>query len=175
VTSFSRCGKEPERRGRKDYEGLTDMTIKYYGFDSSKYQTKDTLVYRFKIWRIFFIITIFLYLLNCVNKEMNFNKAKWNAQTGGFYKYRENMVNDLMKTYLRKGMTYVQVTELIGIPENNIKVNENTVVYEIMQNFGTDIDPIETKYLKIEITKDSLVKSYILEHWKKNNTVKAIN
>lgn len=36
-----------------------------------------------------------------------------------------------------------------------------------MEDFGGDIDPIETKILMIELTNDSLVQNFKIEHWKK--------
>lgn len=39
------------------------------------------------------------------------------VRVDGFYEYRESMVNDLMNNNLEKGMTYKQMTDLIGEPE----------------------------------------------------------
>jgi hypothetical protein len=85
----------------------------------------------------------------------------------GCYKNRENMSNDLLKNILKKGMKYKHLTELIGKPENYANLENNTIAYTIMQSCEYNIDPIETKILKIELSKDSLVKSFRIEHWKR--------
>jgi len=72
-----------------------------------------------------------------------------------------------VKNHLRKGMTYKQLTDLIGSPENYADLDKNTVIYGVMEDFGWDIDPVETKTLKIKLTNDSLVKDYKIELWKK--------
>ncbi|AOW18411.1 hypothetical protein LPB03_13525 [Polaribacter vadi] len=118
-----------------------------------------------KIIKIVAVGILFL-STNCGIKETEFNKQKWNDQTDGFYENRKNMVKDLLKNHLTKGMKYSQLTELIGEPENYANLKDNTVAYRIMENYGWNIDPIETKILKIELTKDSLVKKYKIEHWK---------
>ena len=62
---------------------------------------------------------------------MEFEKSKWNERFDGFYKYRENMVQDLMGNYLEKGMELKRVIELLGEPENyqNKKENEKLIKY----------------------------------------------
>ncbi len=119
-----------------------------------------------KITQIFFILILFT-ISSCGIKETKFDQNKWNKRIDGFYEYRENMVNDLIKNHLRKGMTYKQLTNLIGPPENYTDLDKNTVIYNVMEDFGWDIDPVETKTLKIELINDSLVKNYKIEHWKK--------
>lgn len=57
---------------------------------------------------------------------MEFDKSKWNERFDGFYKYRENMVQDLMESHIKKGMSLKNVIDLLGEPENyqNNKTNE---------------------------------------------------
>ena len=88
-------------------------------------------------------------------------------KTESCYINRENMSNDLLKNILKKGMKYKHLIELIGKPENYANLENNTIAYTIKQYCGSNIDPIETKILKIELSKDSLVKSYRIEHWKR--------
>ena len=82
------------------------------------------------------------------------------------YANRESMVADLMDSHLRQGMTYKEVVELLGKPENYANIQSNTIGYEIMVDYGWDIDPVEGKTLYIELTNDSIVKDFRLEKWK---------
>ena len=121
---------------------------------------------KFKLIKNIFVISFLLLISSCGIKEIKFDKSKWNESFDGFYKYRENMVSDLIDNHLQKGMTYKQVIDLIGKPENFGNLKNNTIGYTIMEDYGWDIDPVETKTLIIEITKDSLVKNFKIEHWK---------
>lgn len=115
------------------------------------------------------IVILFISILifaSCESSEMKFNKSKWEEQSDGFYEHREKMVNDLTKNHLRKGMTYEELVNMLGTPENYADMEINTIVYTIMEYYGSNIDPIETKTLRIKLTKDSLVEDYKIIHWK---------
>jgi len=106
-------------------------------------------------------------LLSCGVKEMEFEKSKWNDRFDGFYEYRENMVQDLMENHLAKGMELKKVVELLGEPGNYQNKKDNEITYEIMVDYGWNIDPMEGKELYIEFDKDSTVIDFRLEHWGK--------
>jgi len=99
-------------------------------------------------------------------KEKEFDKSKWNERFDGFYEYRDNMVQDLMDNHLTKGMDLNEVIELIGAPGNYQNEKPNEITYEIMVDYGWNIDPMEGKELYIEYDKDSIVTDFRLEHWK---------
>lgn len=105
-------------------------------------------------------------LSSCGVKEMKFDKSKWNERFDGFYEYRENMVQDLMENHLEKGMELKKVVELLGEPGNYHNKKENEIIYEIMVDYGWNIDPMEGKELYIEFNKDSIITDFKLEHWK---------
>jgi hypothetical protein len=107
------------------------------------------------------------FLGSCGTEQLDFEKSKWNESVDGFYEYRESMAKDLMENHLEKGITYQQLTDLIGEPENFANLKENTIGYTLMENYGWDIDPVETKTLMIELTADSLVQDFNIKHWKK--------
>ena len=100
-------------------------------------------------------------LSGCEIKEMEFDKSKWNERFDGFYEYRENMVQDLMENHLEKGMEFKKVIELLGEPGNYQNKKENEITYEIMVDYGWNIDPMEGKELYIEFDKDSTVFSCV--------------
>ena len=96
---------------------------------------------------------------------MEFDKSKWNERIDGFYKYRENMVQDLMEVHLKTGMELKNVIDLLGKPENYHNKKSNEIIYEIMVDYGWNIDPIEGKELHFEFDKDSTVTDIRLKHW----------
>jgi len=118
-----------------------------------------------KILNRFVILTILFLLTSCGVKEMEFDKSKWNKRFDGFYEYRENMVQDLMENHLEKGMEIKKVIELLGEPGNYHNKKENEIIYEIMVDYGWNIDPMEGKELHIEFDKDSILTNYKLVHW----------
>lgn len=76
------------------------------------------------------------------------------------------MVRDLMDNHLHMGMSYGELTDLIGMPENYGNMKPGVVAYEIMVDYRWDIDSVERKTLVISLSKDSTVTGYKLEHWK---------
>ncbi|OQA94485.1 MAG: Outer membrane protein assembly factor BamE [Bacteroidetes bacterium ADurb.Bin217] len=117
--------------------------------------------------RLILLSFVFFFITACGVEEIKFDKNKWNEKDDIIYKYRENMVNDLMVNHLKKGMPYKQIIDLLGEPVVYSEMDTNIVSYEIIEKYGWDIDPIEMKYLLIELTKDSLIKDFKIEHWKR--------
>lgn len=117
------------------------------------------------IWHAVLIVMV-LFVVSCGTKEKNFEKSAWDEEIDGYYINRESMVNDLMTKHLHIGMSYKDLTALVGPPENFGNLKQNTIGYEIMVDYGWDIDPVEGKTLYIELSKDSTVIGYKLEHWK---------
>lgn len=111
-------------------------------------------------------IVFFGILLSCGPGEKKFDKSTWNQRADIFYANRESMVRDLMDNHLHIGMSYTELTELIGKPENYANMKPDVVAYEIMVDYGWDIDPVEGKTLVISLSKDSTITGYKLEHWK---------
>lgn len=114
----------------------------------------------------FYITFLLLTILCCGHKDTVFDKAKWSQKIDGFYQYRDEIVEDLISNHLRKGMSYKELQNLLGEPENYTDLEENTIAYGIMEDYGWNIDPVETKTLRIELTEDSLVSGYKIIHWK---------
>jgi hypothetical protein len=105
-------------------------------------------------------------LFSCESKDVRFNKISWNEKNDGFYTNRKEMVNDLISNHLHKGMSYEELVEKLGTPENYSEMDANTIAYAIVEDYGWDIDPVETKILRIKLSKDSLVEDYEIIHWK---------
>jgi hypothetical protein len=104
---------------------------------------------------------------SCDSRNKKFNKTEWEERIDGFYTNREQMVDDIIKNHLHKGMSYDKIINLLSEPENYEDTEPNTMRYEIMKDFGWDIDPVEIKTLVLRISKDSTYLDYKIEHWEK--------
>ena len=112
---------------------------------------------------IFYIFLCFLFVA-CNQK---FEKEEW-KNDDFIYARRERMVKDLMDNHLKKGMKYKEVIDLLGRGENGKNDSLTTIYYDVMVDFGWNIDPQRTKTLCIEFTSDSTVKEFRLEKWEKH-------
>ncbi len=113
------------------------------------------------------IILGFFFFVSCEGRKLEFDRSNWNTIVDGIYKYREQMVDDLIQNHLKKGMSRRELIELIGDPENIQMMENNTIGYIIMEDYSRDIDPVETKTLIIQFTNDSLISDYEIQHWKR--------
>lgn len=119
-----------------------------------------------KNFLLIFLGACLLTFFSCGIGQKKFDSTQWNKKSDQFYLNRESMVDDLMKNHLRKGQAYKEVILLLG-EYNDISTTEPyTISYEIMVDYGRDIDPVEGKDLYIKFTKDSTIVTYWLEHWK---------
>ena len=107
-----------------------------------------------------------LFFASCGVEQKKFDKNIWNDMDDIMYSDRESMISDLMENYLRHGMTYKEVVELLGKPEKYANIKLITIGYEIMVDYGWNIDPVKGKTHYIELTNDSLVNDFKLEEWK---------
>ena len=141
----------------------TSMRTDFYRtFNISQTYFKEQKLKNIK--RIIFITFLFV-IASCGVKEMKLDKSKWNERFDGIYENRENMVNDLIENHLNKGMSYKNIIDLLGEPGNYADLKPNEIVYEIMVDYGWNIDPMEGKDLYLEFGKDSTLTNSRLEHW----------
>lgn len=113
------------------------------------------------------IIILFLLLssiFSCKNQATKFDKILWNKKEDIFFDNRKDIVDDLMKNHLRRGMHYKQVTMLLGDPQ--YKQDSTEISYEIFVDFGLNIDPIKSSSLVL-LFKDSLLKTFYFEEYEK--------
>lgn len=113
------------------------------------------------------IIAFTLLLTSCGVKEDKFQRELWMDRGDITYPYRERMVNDLMTNVLRIGMSYHDCTDLLGKAEFHNQSSNTTIGYTVMENYGWDIDPIETKTLYLTFSNDSTLTRFRLEHWER--------
>lgn len=119
--------------------------------------------FNFRILILFWLFVV----ASCQIQDEKFDKTAWNKRTDMFYDNRNKMIDDLMENHLQKGMTLKSVIEMLGNHDNYSDLDSNTIGYEIYVDYGWDIDPVETKTLLIEFSKDSTITGFRLKHWKK--------
>lgn len=104
---------------------------------------------------------------SCKSEKENFNQKKWNnyKSGSGSKENRLSMIDDLLKNYIKKGITYKELTDIIGEHENYSNLEKNLIGYELMVDYGWDIDPVKDAKLIIELSQDSIVKKYWIKHW----------
>ena len=115
----------------------------------------------------YIILMVILILVSC-NSDKKFDKIQWlECSDLGQYPKRNRLVNDLLENHKIKGLSYKQVIDLIGEPEKNITGENNEIHYQILIEYGSDIDPIYTKTLILKLDKDSSITSFKVNEWKK--------
>lgn len=107
----------------------------------------------------------------CSDKSVPFDRKGWDAWDCHYYS-RKYMIRDLMDNRLKAGMTYRDVTDLLGESfhlDSDAPVSENAlpcISYEIDAQYRFhDIDPYKGKELLIRFGKDSTVVCYELIEW----------
>lgn len=109
-------------------------------------------------------IVLMAALLWGCNQPMNFDSAKWKMKEDIEYTYRNKMVGDLTKNHKLVGLRYSQILDLLGVPQYE---DSSRISYQVLHDYGSDIDPIHTKYLNLSISKDSIVTSFKVDEWRK--------
>lgn len=116
--------------------------------------------------KIQFVIIV-IFLLSCNNnKQIKFDKDKWNEQADPVFpsSYRPKMLTDLTSNYKLVGFKYSQLINLLGVPDYK---DSSSLSYKIIVDYKHDIDPIYTKNLDFVFSKDSIIISFKVSEWKK--------
>ena len=61
-------------------------------------------------------------------------------------------------------MNKSQVVKLLGIPDN---VDDSSIFYKVVEDYGSDIDPVYTKQLELTLKPDQSVREVKVNEWKK--------
>ncbi|MFV8375491.1 hypothetical protein [Flavobacterium sp. LB1P71] len=112
------------------------------------------------------ILSSFLFFISC-NKSMKFNKIEWQKSEDGFYIHREEMIDDLMKNHHLETLNYNEIIKLLGNPENYSDEEAGIIYYNIITDYGWDIDPVFVQTLKIKTNNTSKINTIKLEEYKK--------
>ncbi|GAA6768629.1 hypothetical protein AAFH68_45850 [Flavobacterium sp. CGRL1] len=104
--------------------------------------------------------------VSCKQEQIKFNQRKWNTRNDIDYNHRGLMIEDLSKNYLKPGMKFAAIEKLLG--RNELKEKDSLQLhYEIFVDYGSDIDPIETKTLIVNFNSDSTLANIRVDHWEK--------
>jgi hypothetical protein len=113
---------------------------------------------------IFLLIISFLF--SCSNHEGKFNKERWNSEEDrGYFEYRSQMLEDLLKNQKLKGKTVEELKKLFGNLENYDTL-KNTITFTVLQEWS-GIDPVYTKYLVLKLDFNKKVKYISFEEFKR--------
>ncbi len=106
------------------------------------------------------------------NQSVPFEKTGWQKKYDGDYPKRDAMVQDLLDNHKLTGLTTHEILDLLG-EEDHVELVEkpksegqNYMTYQVLEDFGSDIDPVHTKYLVLEFNQDSIVTKTDLLEWK---------
>ena len=116
---------------------------------------------------MFFLLMSLLVNQGCheVVVKQSFDKQKWNDREDMDYPERNSIIDDLVKNHKIKGLKYKQLIELLKEPQGHDSLS---VYYQIVMDFGNDIDPVYTKNLEVTFNKDSIVNNVYIKEWKKD-------
>jgi hypothetical protein len=114
----------------------------------------------------FFLVLITLLLFACTQHK-TFDKRGWQERGDlGLYPNRSAMLKALTSHYRLKGLSYKQLVDSLGESEGFSDTKANTAYYNIVTDYGKDIDPVYVKNLIITLDADSVVSSVGIEEIK---------
>jgi hypothetical protein len=110
-----------------------------------------------------FIVLIFV--TSC-NKQIKFDKDKWRENIDPAFPspYRNKMLKDLTANYKLVGLKYSELINLLGEPNFN---DSTSLGYDVIKDYGHDIDPVYTKNLDFIFSKNSVITSFKIIEWRK--------
>ena len=110
---------------------------------------------------------LIIVLLTACTQQKTFDKRGWQERADlGLYPKTNNMLKDLTTRHKLKGLSYSQLVDSIGPPEGFSETKPNTAYYNIVTDYGRDIDPVYIKNLIITLNADSVVSSFGIEEIK---------
>jgi hypothetical protein len=115
-----------------------------------------------------FVYFAFSLLIACHPAEKKFDKTGWAKSDAGMYYQREEMLNDVMKNHLKKGMSFQETVHLLGKSQDStLGFSDFTILYDIVVDDGSDIDPVAGKDLFMSFSKDSMLIAWEVKEWDK--------
>lgn len=117
----------------------------------------------------FKIALVFLigFIATGCNNASKFDRQKWSYGDGLDYPLRDDIINDLVKNHHIKGLTYHQVIDSLGAPQQRDTLQ---VAYQILDNSYSYSrkKPVRKKNLILYFSKDSVVTRFeIYDHTNK--------
>src|ERR1700761_3763887 len=115
--------------------------------------------------RILLFGIIFFVSCNSHGFQSKFDRKKWGTKEDWDYPYRDEMLEDLIKHHQLKGLSIRRLEDSLGYLENF--TDTDSLYYQVLMDFGSDIDPVHTKYLTFKLNKDSIVTDFSVKEWEK--------
>ena len=118
------------------------------------------------------LLLLSICLTSC-DQSIPFDKDGWQKKFDGDYPKRDAMVQDLLDNHQLTGLTKSEVIDLLGdedhvqLEERPKRPDQNYMSYQVLEDFGWDIDPVHTKYLFLYLNQDSVVHKTELMEWKR--------
>jgi hypothetical protein len=112
-------------------------------------------------WTLLFFIIGFT---SC-NNQIKFDKIAWNKKDDFLpCPCRKQMIEDLTKNYKLIGIKSDTLKDILGEPDGEDSIS---LFYDLIVNYGIDIDPVYTKTLIFYFNKDSIINKFELHEWEK--------
>lgn len=116
-----------------------------------------------KLIGIALLVTIAVLSGSCTS-QTKFEKDKWLYRDDVLsYPYRKLMIDDLIKNYQLKGMSFREIVKLLGQPLSSPDSVFN-IWYEVDIRWGT-IDPVYGKSLILHLNKNSIVENFEVDEY----------
>lgn len=112
----------------------------------------------FSVWKNICILFVSFLIISGCSKYEKFEKNKWNQKNDlGYYDYRESMLDDVVKNYQLKGKSIQQLRSMFGDLDIFSEKIGCQIQFNIITEFGTNIDPIYSKDLIFKLNADSII------------------
>ncbi|MCD8742295.1 hypothetical protein LT679_16925 [Mucilaginibacter roseus] len=108
-------------------------------------------------------LSFIVLVLSACTRDQPFNRKLWNDAEGLDFKYRDGMLNDLLKNRKIKGMRFYQVTDSLGWPQGK---KDNYIYYDIDVKYD-GYPPSYIKRLYVYFKDSVAVSTRIYEHTEK--------
>ena len=110
------------------------------------------------------LLILVLALASC-DTQIKFDKKAWRTKNDIYpCECREQMIEDLTKNHKLIGLKNSELTRLLGTPDLQEDLN---IHYDLVIDYGSDIDPIYKRTLFFTLNRDSTVKEYQISEWNK--------
>ncbi|RVT98159.1 hypothetical protein EOD41_17460 [Mucilaginibacter limnophilus] len=101
---------------------------------------------------ILVVIGLTVLLISACSKKQKFDRALWKDGDGLEFKYRDNMLDDLLQNHKIKGLTWKQVQDTLGRPQGTKGLS---TYYDIDIKYD-GYPPSYMKRLFIDFNQDSV-------------------
>jgi hypothetical protein len=108
------------------------------------------------------MLLLMVIFASCKN-DIKYKKELWLETDSGFSSpYREKMLKDLTINHKLIGIKINQLLDLLGPADH---VENGLISYRVKIEYGGDTDPIYTKNLNFNYSKDSTITSFRIIEW----------